>query len=275
MKKILFILFVLLVVPVSYADDESIIDIVRDRGLFKVGVGLFEPWVMCGKNGNLVGYEIDVARKMAEDLGVRVQFVRPDWDYIIPALTDKKIDAIISGMGVTPERSLLVNFSVPYAEFGVSVISNNTQDLSTPGDFDSPDIVFGARAGTVSQQAVQDHFPNSVSRFFDTDTELLEALVAGSIDAAIAEQVIANRWLERHPSSLHRPFDELLNRIPEAFALRKGDVDGLNFMNSWIAHHRTSGWLQDRRRYWFNTSEGLDQVADDPQVIAKCDESFR
>lgn len=275
MKKILFTLFVLLVVPVSYADDESIIDIVRDRGLFKVGVGLFEPWVMCGKNGNLVGYEIDVARKMAEDLGVRVQFVRPDWDYIIPALTDKKIDAIISGMGVTPERSLLVNFSVPYAEFGVSVISNNTQDLSTPGDFDSPDIVFGARAGTVSQQAVQDHFPNSVPRFFDTDTELLEALVAGSIDAAIAEQVIANRWLERHPSSLHRPFDELLNRIPEAFALRKGDVDGLNFMNSWIAHHRTSGWLQDRRRYWFNTSEGLDQVADDPQVIAKCDESFR
>ncbi len=275
MKKILFILFVLLVVPVSYADNESIIDTVRDRGLFKVGVGLFEPWVMCGKNGNLVGYEIDVARKMAEDMGVRVQFVRPDWDYIIPALTDKKIDAIISGMGVTPERSLLVNFSVPYAEFGVSVISNNTQDLSTPGDFDSPDIVFGARAGTVSQQAVQDHFPNSVPRFFDTDTELLEALVAGSIDAAIVEQVIATRWLERHPSRLHRPFDELLNRIPEAFALRKGDVDGLNFMNSWIAHHRTSGWLQDRRRYWFNTSEGLDQVADDPQVIAKCNESFR
>ena len=236
----------------------------RDRGLFKVGIGLFEPWVMCGKNGNLVGYEIDVARKMAEDMGVRVQFVRPDWDYIIPALTDKKIDAIISGMGVTPERSLMVNFSVRYAEFGVSVISNNTQDLSTLGDFDSPDIVFGARAGTVSQQAVQDHFPNSVSRFFDTDTELLEALVAGSIDAAIVEQVIANRWLERHPSSLHRPFDELLNRIPEAFALRKGDVDGLNFMNSWIAHHRTSGWLQDRRRYWFNTSEGLDQVTGRP-----------
>lgn len=275
MKKILFIFFVLLIVPVSYADNESIIDTVRDRGLFKVGVGLFEPWVMCGKNGNLVGYEIDVARKMAEDLGVRVQFVRPDWDSIIPALTDKKIDAIISGMGVTPERSLLVNFSVPYAEFGVSVISNNTQDLSTLGDFDSPDIVFGARAGTVSQQAVQDHFPNSVPRFFDTDTELLEALVAGSIDAAIVEQVIATRWLERHSSSLHRPFDELLNRIPEAFALRKGDVDGLNFMNSWIAHHRTSGWLQDRRRYWFNTSEGLDQVADDPQVIAKCNESFR
>ena len=275
MKKILFILFVLLVVPVSYAGNESIIDTVRDRGLFKVGVGLFEPWVMCGKNGNLVGYEIDVARKMAEDMGVRVQFVRSDWDYIIPALTDKKIDAIISGMGVTPERSLLVNFSVPYAEFGVSVISNNTQDLPTPGDFDSPDIVFGARAGTVSQQAVQDHFPSSVPRFFDTDTELLEALVAGSIDAAVVEQVIATRWLERHPSSLHRPFDELLNRIPEAFALRKGDVDGLNFMNSWIAHHRTSGWLQDRRRYWFNTSEGLDQVADDPQVIAKCNKSFR
>ena len=275
MKKIVFIFFVLLAVPVSYAGNESIIDTVRDRGLFRVGVGLFEPWVMCGKNGTLVGYEIDVARKMAEDMGVRVQFVRPGWDYIIPALTDKKIDAVISGMGVTPARSLLVNFSVPYAEFGVSVISNDTQDLSTPADLDSPDIAFGARAGTVSQQAVQDHFPNSVPRFFDTDTELLEALVGGSIDAAITEQVTATRWLERHPSSLHRPFDELLNRIPEAFALRKGDVDGLNFMNSWIAHHKTSGWLQDRRRYWFDTSEGLDQVADDPQVIAKCNESFR
>ena len=151
-----------------WPDDRSVVDTVRSRGLLKVGVGLFEPWVMCDTNGDLIGYEVDVARKMAEDMGVQVQFVRTDWYYIIPALIEEEFDVVISGMGVTPERSLMVNFSVPYAEFGTSVVANttHTRGLTTLDDFDSVDIVFGARSGTVPRAGRDGPFSECRSQVF-------------------------------------------------------------------------------------------------------------
>ncbi|MDE0366824.1 MAG: transporter substrate-binding domain-containing protein [Gammaproteobacteria bacterium] len=264
--------------PMSLAWPEggSVIDEVRRRGLLKVGVGLFEPWVMCGANGDLIGYEIDVGREMAEDWGVRIRFVRTDWYYIVPALIEEEFDLIVSGMGITPRRSLLVNFSVPYSEFGTAIVANTvrTAGLRSRSDFDNPDVVFGVRAGTVPEQAVANHFRIAELRPFDTDTDLLGALLAGDVHAAAADQVKATRWLDGHPALLHRPFEELFNKVPEAVALRKGDVDGLNVVNSWVAHHRTSGWLGERRRYWFETRDWAGRVASDPDVVQRCEESF-
>lgn len=255
---------------------DGVIDRVRWRGLLKVGVGLFEPWVMCGTNGDLIGYEVDVARELADDIGVRIQFVRTDWYYIVPALIEEEYDVVISGMGITPQRSLYVNFSIPYAEFGTAIVANTelTTGLTAPEDFDDPDVVFGARAGTIPQQVVGEHFPQAMLRVFDSDSELLQALLEGELHAASVDQVKATRWLDAHPEVLHRPFDTLFNKTAEAMALRKGDVDGLNVLDSWIAHHRTSGWLGERRHYWFETREWADQLASDPTVVAECNESF-
>ena len=254
----------------------SVIDTVQRRGLLRVGVGLFEPWVMCDVHGDLIGYEIDVARKIADDVGVRIQFIRTDWYFIVPALIEKAFDVIISGMGITPRRSLLVNFSVPYSEFGTAVIANTMRagGLAAPRDFDDPNVTFGARSGTVPAQAVLDHFPQAHLRVFDTDGDLLQALVVGDVQAAAVDQVKATRWLDENPDALHRPFEELFNRVPEAIALRKGDIDGLNFLNSWIAHHRTSGWLTERRRYWFETRDWSGEVSDDEQDLETCAASF-
>ena len=260
----------------TWPDNESAIDEVRRRGLLKVGLGLFEPWVMCDVNGDLIGYEIDVAREMAEDWGVHIQFVRTDWYFIVPALIEEEFDLIVSGMGITPERSLRVNFSVPYSEFGTVIVAHTglTEGFRGRSDFDSPGIVFGARAGTVPEQAVAGHFPRATLLPFDTDTDLLQALLAGDLHAAAADQVKATAWLDEHPGFLHRPFEDVFNEVPEAVAMRKGDVDTLNVVNSWIAHHRTTGWLGERRRHWFETRDWAARVATDPEVVQRCEESF-
>ena len=84
----------------------------------KVGMSTFVPWAMRDKDGNLIGFEIDVATKVAEDMGVKVEFVPTAWSGIIPALIAKKFDLIIGGMSITPQRNLTVNFTVPYAHSG-------------------------------------------------------------------------------------------------------------------------------------------------------------
>ncbi len=91
---------------------------IQKSGVMKVGMATFVPWAMRDKDGELIGFEIDVATKLAEDLGVEVQFVPTAWSGIIPALLAKKFDLIIGGMSITPQRNLTVNFTEPYAHSG-------------------------------------------------------------------------------------------------------------------------------------------------------------
>ena len=86
------------------------IDEVMKRGELRVGLSTFVPWAFRDKTGNLVGFEVDVATKLAKDLGVKLKIVNTAWDGIIPALQAKKFDVIISGMSVKVKRNLSINF---------------------------------------------------------------------------------------------------------------------------------------------------------------------
>ena len=99
----------------SGAASADLLGDIQKRGVMKVGMSTFVPWAMRDKDGNLIGFEIDVATKVAEDMGVKVEFVPTAWSGIIPALIAKKFDLIIGGMSITPQRNLTVNFTVPYA----------------------------------------------------------------------------------------------------------------------------------------------------------------
>ena len=90
--------------------DDLIADI-QKRGTLKVGMSTFVPWAMRDKQGGLIGFEIDVATKLAADMGVEVEFVPTAWSGIIPSLLAKKFDVIIGGMSITAQRNLTVNFT--------------------------------------------------------------------------------------------------------------------------------------------------------------------
>jgi len=93
---------------------QSTIEQVQQRGVLRVGMSTFVPWAMKDKQGNLIGFEIDVAKRLAQDMGVKVEFVPTKWSGILPALLTGKFDIVIGGMGITSERNLKVNFSMPY-----------------------------------------------------------------------------------------------------------------------------------------------------------------
>ena len=73
---------------------DSVIDEVQDRGRLRVGLGLLEPMSICNTDGDLIGFAIDVAGKVAEDVGVEVEFARTNWSYIIPSLIAEDFDVI-------------------------------------------------------------------------------------------------------------------------------------------------------------------------------------
>src|SRR5262249_22940201 len=97
---------------------------IKRRGKLRVGVSMIIPWAMHDKDGNLIGFEIDVAKKMARDLGVDVEFYPDEFHYLIPDLLDNRFDLIISGFSMSTNRAMQVNFSAPYNYTDLSLAAN-------------------------------------------------------------------------------------------------------------------------------------------------------
>ncbi len=256
---------------------DSVIEEVQDRGTLRVGLGLFEPWSVCGTDGELVGFEIDVATKVAEDMGVGVEFVPTNWNYIISELIAEEFDVIISGMAILPSRNLKINFTSPYSSGGLYLVANTAQtaDLTTLADFDSSSVTIATRRGASSIPPIENVFPEATLLLFDTDNAVLQAVVAGEAHAAAAFGTTRNTWVAAHPTTLYRPSEEPFASEVGGIAVRKGDLDTLNFFNSWIEVNTANGWLAQRYQYWFETRKWADQVATDPATIAECDEAFQ
>ena len=243
----------------------------------RVGLGLFEPWSACNADGELIGFEIDIATQLAEDIGVEVEFARTNWTYIIPALVAEEYDAIISGLAILPSRNLKINYTSPYNAIGVFLVANTEKasDLETLADFNSSSVMIATRRGASSVGFVESAFPDAMLLLFDTDTEVVQAVVSGVAHAAAAFQPNQQAWVDANPETLHLPFEEAFASEVGAMAVRKGDLDTLNFFNSWIVANKANGWLEQRRQYWFETREWEDQLATDPDTIAECDQSFQ
>ncbi len=241
---------------------ESVIETIKKRGVIKIGLDLFIPWSMRDKNGELIGFELDVGRQLAADMGVDVEFIPTSWDGIIPALVAGKFDAIISGMSVTAQRNLTINFTAPYAFSGLAILANRemTEGFSME-DFNSPDVIFAARRGATPASVIQKRFPNAQLLLFDEDGASGQEVLNGEAHATMAAQPTPNREAGRYPETLIVPFEDLFDPRGEAFAVRKGDPDALNYFNNWIAQNWSTGWLKERHDYWFNTEDWADQLA--------------
>ena len=242
--------------------EESVIETIKRRGAINIGVSLFVPWSMRDRNGDLIGFEIDVGNKLAQDMGVDAAFVPTAWDGIIPALVTGRFDVIISGLSVTPQRNLTVNFTEPYAFSRSTILANRalTEGFSIE-DFNASGVTFAARRGATAAAIVADTFPNAQLLLFDEDGAALQELLNGTAHATISSQPTPMLEARTYPETLYVPFDVLYDQFGEAFALRKGDPDALNFFNNWIAHQWRTGWLQERHDYWFTTDEWLERIA--------------
>lgn len=241
---------------------ESVIETIKQDGVLRIGLSLFVPWSMRDKNGDLIGFELDVGRQLAEDMGVEVEFVPTSWDGIIPALVAGNYDVIISGMSVTTQRNLTVNFTDPYAYSGLAILANKSMvEGMSLDDLNSADVTFSARRGATPAVVIAKRFPEATLLLFDEDGAAAQEVLNGNAHATMSSQPTPNREAGRNPETLSVPFPELFDPRGEAFALRKGDADAMNFFNNWIAQKWRSGWLDERHEYWFNSEEWADMVA--------------
>ena len=263
MKKISVLIFcVLFAAGSAWAGDtgkalskESVIEKIQKQGVLRVGMSTFVPWAMKNKQGNLVGFEIDVAKKLAEDMGVKIEFVPTAWSGIIPALLTGKFDVIIGGMGITTERNLKVNFTLPYDHSGMSMVAHKARakGFSKLEDFNSQDVVIAVRMGTTAEQAARKHMPNAQLKLFENESQALQELNLGRVHAVVSSAPMPAFHALKFPDKLFVPLKGNFTKEPIGFAIRKGDYDALNLFNNWILNQHASGFLKEKKTYWFET----------------------
>ncbi|MEE2710096.1 MAG: transporter substrate-binding domain-containing protein [Gemmatimonadota bacterium] len=242
----------------------SLLDQIKQRGTLRVGLSTFVPWAMRDKQGELIGFEVDVSKKLAKDAGLKVDFVPTAWDGIIPGLLAGKFDVIIGGLTITPQRNLSVSFTRPYSHSGVTMAGSKQLmgNASNIEEYNKEGVTITVRRGSTAVKVGQDKFPNVELRQFDDDAQAFQEVLNGNAHGVISTSPKPEYETIRNSDKLYIPFERYLYRGSEAIAIRHGEVDALNFMNNWIYLRTEDGWLEDRHEYWFNSLDWQDRVAD-------------
>ena len=230
---------------------------IKKRGKLRVGVSLIVPWAMHDKDGNLIGFEIDVAKKIARDLGVEVEFAPDEFRYLISDLLDNRFDVIISNLSVSTNRATQVNFSAPYNSTDLSLVANRklAGDFQTIADFNKPNVTIGVLDSSLAVDITSNAFPDAQVKSYVEDGDLFQALLDGKIYAAVADSPEPEIISKLYPEQTDLPATKALATFPSAFASRRGDMDFINYLDSWIEARTINKWLENRRNYWFRTTD--------------------
>ena len=178
------------------SSDADMLARIQERGEIVVAMeGTWAPWTYHDENDQLVGYDVEVAQKIAEKLGVKARFVEGEWDGLLAGLDDGRYDLMVNGVGVTPERQEKYDFSTPYAYNRTAVIVR--------GDYDEihsmEDLKGKKTANTISSTyATQAESYGAEVTGVDDLNQTIELLLSGRIDATLNAEVTYYDYLAAH-----------------------------------------------------------------------------
>jgi len=230
-------------------------------GKMRVGMSTFVPWAMQDKKGEWIGFEIDVAKKLAEDMGVKVEFVPTKWEGLIPSLLTGKFDLIVAGMMGTPQRALKINFTIPYDFSEMNIVANKqvAAGFSKALDFNRSDVTVLARNGTTAVGSVKQFLPKAQLRLFSENGPMVQELLNGKAHAVVASSPEPAQLATKYADTLFF-IDESLAREPISMGVRKGDPDTLAYLNNWIVVVRSQGFIQQLVDYWWKSMEWQSRI---------------
>ncbi len=226
------------------------------RGKLKVGMATFVPWAMQSKTGEWIGFEIDVARRLAKDMGVKIEFIPTKWDGLIPSLLTGKFDLVIAGMMGTPQRALKINFTQPYDFTGTQICINKAyaDKIKQPLDLNDPAYIVISRVGVTAAETAKKFLPKAQKRLFSDNGSMVQELLNGKATAIIQSLPEPAQLVAKNPETLAL-IPGTLTREPISMGVRKGDPDTLAYLNNWIEVVRAEGFLKEKADYWWRSME--------------------
>ena len=233
------------------------------RGVLKVGTTpTYVPFEMTDKQGRIVGFEIDLLTVMSQAMGVELELVSVPYTELVPGLLARKFDMIGSGMTVTQERNLKLNFSDSFIVVGQTVLLHPSLvgKVTSVEDLDDPHYRIATTEGTTGEAAARRFLGAARLSRFATPEEGVRHVVDGKADAFIHDAPYNLIALSRAENSALLLLEQPFTFEPLAFGLKKGDFDSLNWINHFLNQVAQDGTYDRLHDKWFRDTAWIAEI---------------
>lgn len=222
-------------------------------------IGLDDTFVPMGfkdENGELVGFDVELAKAVCEKLGKEYKFQAIDWSMKETELNSGNIDLIWNGYSISDERKEKVDFSKPYLDNKQIIVTLADSSINKKADLEGKKV--GAQNQSTAVDAVKADESNIIEKFdggdlvtFENNNDALMDLEAGRLDAIVVDEILARYYIEARGSEKYKILDENFGDEQYGVGIRKGDTEFVDAFNKALDEVVADGTAGEISKKWF------------------------
>ncbi len=230
-----------------------------DRGELRVAVQSgAAPYAFMNKEGKATGAMVEIAREMANRMGVKLKVLDYDWDGLIPAILSGKADILAADMTPTLKRALKLTFCDPWYYVQPAAFTKADAAFKTLEDINKPEVTVGVLLGSTGENTAKKFLPNAkIKSYKGGGRMIVQAIIAGHVDAGVNDDLAVLTVLPDFPPNSIRLLDKRLGegKDPLAFAMRPDAVNLWQWTNLFFENIRADGFYKEQMRYWMESTD--------------------
>ncbi|WP_112321476.1 transporter substrate-binding domain-containing protein [Oceanibium sediminis] len=215
--------------------------------------GAYPPFSYTTDSGAVEGFDVDIANALCNEMGVSCELVKTDWDGIIPALLERKCDAIIASMSITEDRKKVIDFTNKYYNTPARFVG---REGMTEEELSGKTV--GVQRGTIHQQFMEAEFPDVSLNLYGSQDEAVLDLLAGRVDALMADSIaLLDGFLNTEDGKGYAFFGEpyatpKYHGVGAGIGVRQGEEELRNALSHAIGKIRGTGEYQEINAKYFD-----------------------
>ncbi len=229
-----------------------------DFKTLKVGMSADQPpMTALNKQGGVMGYDVDLARALANAMRVQLDIKVIPFGDLLDALEKGEVDMVISNLSITPERTEKAYFVGPYMMAGKSILTRNSvlAQAQDSGALNRADLKMTALKGSTSAMFVKENLPEAQLLEVTSTDDGVARLLAGEVDAMLADMATCKLAVLRNRDAGLVTLKEPLTIEPVGIAISGDDPQFKNLVDNYLAAYAKTGILAKLREKWFEQGD--------------------
>ncbi|MEQ9591138.1 MAG: transporter substrate-binding domain-containing protein [Cyclobacteriaceae bacterium] len=256
-------LLILALFIIHFCTAQTILNRIEKSGELRVGTsGTQPPFSMESTTGELMGYEIEIATRLAQEMGVKLTTVRIPFAELLPALEKGKVDIVFSNVTITTDRNMKIAFKGPHMISGKSILTKEItlRTVTNPQEINNSAIKIAVLQNSTSEIYAREKTPVAKITPVANYDLALEMIKTGEVDLLLADYAICAYSVLLNPNEGFYTLGSPLSIEPVGVAMPAGDPLFLNLVENYIMNLELSGYLKQLQDKWFTSGDWLDQV---------------
>jgi polar amino acid transport system substrate-binding protein len=237
-----------------------VLDRVIENGALKVAMsGDQPPFNAVSRDKSVMGFDVDLAQALAGTMKVKLEVIKMPFGDLLAAVKSGKADMVISGMAITPERTRQVSFIGPYMLSGKSMLTSAkvASTVKTGAEFNNPEMKLVALKNSTSESFVRRNLPQATLNTIANYDEGVKMLLAGEIDAMVADMPILKLSILRNPGAGLGLINPPLSIEPVGIAIASDDEQFKNLVRNYLSTFEKTGLTARLRQKWFEDNSWI------------------